>query len=145
MNDSSSFSQKMSQMVVWGDMDAFRHVNNVMYFRYMESARVEYFSKIGYMRGKIGDTSNDVGPILAEANCKFIKALEYPDTVEVCTRVSRIGRTSVIMEQAIISPKIGLAATGTAVVVCYDYEKEEKVPVPENIRQAIERLEGKTF
>src|SRR5881396_95323 len=57
----------ISLPVQWGDQDAFGHVNNVVYFRWMESARIEYFRQAA-----IGSTSNQgVGPILASLKCDF--------------------------------------------------------------------------
>ncbi len=142
MSNINDFNFTISQTVAWGDMDAFQHVNNVMYFRYMETSRIEYLKKVGYMRGGIG---GDIGPILAETTCKYILPLEYPDTIQVGLKVNKIGNTSMVFEHALFSPKVGLAATGIAVVVCYDYEKGEKVSLPENIRQAIEKLEERKF
>ena len=54
--------------VQWGDMDAFQHVNNVSYFRYLENARLAYFENfdiIGFI------AKNGVGPILAATSCRF--------------------------------------------------------------------------
>ena len=73
--------------VQWGEMDAFQHVNNVMYFRYLENARIAYFEKfdiIEFMKRK------RVGPILAATSCRFKMPLTYPDTVLVATKVTAV-------------------------------------------------------
>ncbi|MGZ6208377.1 MAG: acyl-CoA thioesterase, partial [Syntrophales bacterium] len=64
--------------VAWGEMDAMNHVNNIVYFRYFESARIAYFEKadmFSYM------TETGIGPILATISCKFKIPLSYPDKV----------------------------------------------------------------
>ena len=73
--------------VRWGDMDAFNHVNNVMYFQYFESARIAYFDRIQVM-GHFKDTG--IGPILAATQCRFRFPVTYPDTLDVGARVAEI-------------------------------------------------------
>jgi acyl-CoA thioester hydrolase len=104
--------------VQWGDMDAFAHVNNVVYFRWFESARIAYFERIGVLKHLSGE---DLGPILASSSCDYRRPVVYPDTVRVGVRATRIGRTSIALEHRIISGKQkALAAEGTAMTVFYD-------------------------
>ena len=72
--------------VAWGEMDAFGHVNNVVYFRYFETARIACFERIGYTESM---REHQIGPILAHTECRFRLPLEYPDTITAATRVSR--------------------------------------------------------
>ena len=74
--------------VAWGEMDAFQHVNNIVYFRYFESGRIAYLERTGLMAAM---TEHGVGPILASASCKFKFPLTYPDRVLVGVRVGDIG------------------------------------------------------
>lgn len=143
MNDLSTFPVIISQHIAWGDMDAYQHVNNVMYFRYFESSRMAYFTKMGFVRTRTEES--DVGPILAHTACTFIKALVHPDRVEVGCKIAKIGNTSFVMEHAIISPKLGLVAKGEGVVVCFDFNKNHKIPVPDGLRKRIEEIEGRKF
>ncbi len=131
------------QPIAWGDMDAYNHVNNVMYFRYFESSRIAYFYKINFFRDD--EKREDTGPILAHTSCNFILPLVYPDAIEIGVRIVKIGRTSFTMEHAISSPKLGLVARGESVVVCFDFIKNHKIPIPADLRQAIEILENKKF
>ena len=64
--------------VQWGDQDAYRHVNNVVYFRWFESARIVYLEKIGL---KEMYHAQGIGPILAAIACNYRRQLNYPDTV----------------------------------------------------------------
>jgi len=86
--------------VVWGEMDAFQHVNNIVYFRYFESARISYFEKLDYMKflEEIG-----VGPILASTQCNFKIPLTYPDRVTVGAKVETIEDERFTMKHIVVS------------------------------------------
>ena len=90
--------------ILWGDQDAFGHVNNTAPIRWFESVRIAYMEHSGL--GHSTDASG-LGPILAAISCNYRRQLHYPDTVHVGARVSRIGRTSMIMEHAIFSERLG--------------------------------------
>jgi acyl-CoA thioester hydrolase len=126
--------------VQWGDMDAFAHVNNVVYFRWFESARIAYFERIGVLKHLSGA---DLGPILASSSCEYRRPLVFPDTVWVGIRATRIGRTSIALEHRIVSERQkSLAAEGIAMTVFYDYASARPHPVPDDVRRVIEELEG---
>ena len=72
------------QPVVWGDMDYYRHVNNVVYFRYFENARLEYFRRIGWFEF---EEKTGIGPILAATTARFRRPLTYPDDIAIGARV----------------------------------------------------------
>jgi len=139
MMDINDFPIIYETEVRWGDMDAFNHVNNVVYFRYFECARIKYFEELGF------STNESVGPILAETKCRFMRPLTYPDTIKIGAKTTKLGTTSMIMEYIVVSPKIGVAAMGEGVVVSFDYKLNSKVPLPDSVRAAIERLENKSF
>lgn len=128
--------------VAWGEMDSLLHVNNIVYFRYFESARMAYFERVGFW-AHMDETG--VGPILASTNCKFKLPLTYPDTVSVGARVSDIEGDRFLMRYAVYSHRHRkLAAEGDGLVVSYDYRALGKAPLPEVIRQRIRDLEGAT-
>ncbi|MBI3461723.1 MAG: acyl-CoA thioesterase [Planctomycetes bacterium] len=128
--------------VAWGEMDAMQHVNNAAYFRYIESARMAYFERIGFLE-HMRDTG--IGPILAWTSCRFRRALTYPDTVSVGTRVTKIDTDRFTMETIIISHSMSdVAAESEGTVVTFDYRDQKKVPVPVAIRGRIEALERPT-
>lgn len=129
--------------VQWGDQDAFGHVNNTVYFRWYESARIAYTEQIGLLdllqREKIG-------PILAAIDCNYRRPVTYPDTVEIGARVMRIGRTSFTMQHKVYSHALGMVcAEGDSTVVVYSYVDSKSHPVPDSIRAEIEKIEGKSF
>ncbi len=128
--------------VAWGEMDAFGHVNNIVFFRYFESARIEYFLRLG-LTDHMKETG--IGPILAETSCRYITPLQFPDTVTVHAGIDSISESGFTMEYLIVSKNAGEAARGTGRVVIYDYNKNTKTAIPDTIRKAIEELEGKDF
>jgi YbgC/YbaW family acyl-CoA thioester hydrolase len=72
------------QAVVWGEMDSYRHVNNVVYFRYFENARLEYFRRLDWPDF---EAQTGIGPILAATQARFRRALTYPDTIAITARL----------------------------------------------------------
>lgn len=126
--------------VAWGEMDAFGHVNNVVYFRYLESARIAYFDRIEYMEVM---HRTGVGPIVASASCRFRKALVYPDTIRVGARVTEVGEDRFTVGCYVWSERLdALAAEGRTLVVSYDYRAEGKAPLQHEILEGIRILEG---
>lgn len=133
------FSVVIQLPVLWGEMDAFGHVNNVVYFRYFESARIAYLEKIGF--GRMRD-ENDIGPILGSTRCRFRIPLIYPDTISVGARVTEIHPDRFTMEYVIVShAHNAIAAEGDGVIVSFNYRDNQKAVLPEEIRKRIEELE----
>lgn len=118
--------------VRWGDMDTHGHVNNTVYFRYFENARVKIFEELLKERD-----STKIGPVLAYTNCHFVKPITFPDKVVVGTRVKSLGRTSVILEHLIQSEKVGIAAHGESVIVIYDFAAKQKVSIPLQLKEKL--------
>ena len=87
--------------VAWGEMDAFQHVNNVVYFRYFENARIVCFDLLNMMAFK---DKSGVGPILASTQCRFKIPLTYPDTVSIGTKIEELEEDRFVM-------KYGLSVT----------------------------------
>lgn len=129
--------------VQWGDHDAFNHVNNTVYFRWCESARIEYLNQLGL--NARSDLAG-IGPILAAISCNYRRPVTYPDNVQIASRVTRLGRSSLTMDHLIYSEaQRQVVADATSTIVVFDYQSQKSQPVPDPIRQTIERLEGKSF
>jgi len=125
--------------VAWGEMDAFQHVNNVVYFRYFESARIAYFDAIEVM--KVMEATG-VGPILADTRCRFRIPLTFPDTVTVGARVGVLAAQGFTMQYAVASRRHGkIAAEGEGRIVTIDYAGGGKADVPDRVRERILALE----
>lgn len=125
--------------VAWGEMDSFGHVNNIIYFRYFESGRLDYFEKIGYLDMV---KTEGLGPILASTQCRFRFPLTYPDTISVGTKISDIQEDRFLMHYRIVShTHKKIAAEGNGLIVSYDYNQNSKTPIPEKILEKIKNLE----
>ena len=126
--------------VFWGDMDYFRHVNNIVFFRYFESARIEYLQRIGFRQETEADGA---GPILQSTQARFRRPLTWPDTVRVGARTVDVGEDRFTQEYRLVSLAQGeVAAEGGGVLVSFDYAANRKVPLPASVRAAIHALEG---
>jgi acyl-CoA thioester hydrolase len=127
--------------LLWGDHDAFGHVNNLVYLRWCETARVEYLIRIG-LWGSLPPAG--IGPILASVTCDYKRPLTYPDTVYIGARVTRIGNRSFQMQHRVVSKALdAVAAEVDSTIVALDYGLNTTVPVPEQCRKAIEELESR--
>jgi acyl-CoA thioester hydrolase len=126
--------------VAWGEMDSFQHVNNVVYARWMETARVAYFNRLGLMCPLRAD---GVGPIVARIALDFDRPVNFPDTIRVDATVRTIGKSSLTLAYRIWSTaQQAQVATGEDVVVLFDYRAGRKAHVDEALREAIGELEG---
>jgi acyl-CoA thioester hydrolase len=117
----------------WGDMDAMGHVNNTVYFRYMEQARISWFDVLVPQDAAWQGT----GIVVASTSCNFKRPLNYPGTVEVRVLVGEPGGSSVpTFYELRVDDE--LYADGAATVVFIDLEKQKPVRIPQNIREAIQ-------
>lgn len=128
----TDFPVQVEIPVAWGDMDAMGHVNNVVYFRYFETARITCFAELGL--GAI-EQSNDVGPILHSASCRFRIPLTHPDTVTVGARIGEISEDRFVMLYRAVSHRHGaVAADGESLIVTFSYATNTKAPVSDELR-----------
>jgi acyl-CoA thioester hydrolase len=140
MTSSPDFPVRLDIPVAWGEMDAFGHVNNIVYLRWFESARITYFERIGWLETSRAD---GIGPILHSTQARFRAPVQWPDTITVGTRVSALEEDRFTMLYGVRSHALGrVAAEGSGIVVCYDYRRGAKVPLPAPMRARIAALEG---
>jgi len=130
----------LQQDVIWGDMDAFGHINNTVYFRYFEDARIAYFDKIGVHEVK---EKSKIGPILATTYSDFKLPLVYPDRVHISGRSTILSPKKFNMHYMVYSEQFeAIAAEGEGLLVYYDYAKGTSCEIPDVIAEAIGALEG---
>jgi acyl-CoA thioester hydrolase len=134
-----SFPVVIQLPVVWGEMDSYRHVNNVVYFRYFESARLEYFRRLDWFAF---EQQTGIGPILAATQARYRRPLTYPDTISVGARVASVAEDRFHLEHVIMSDRQQAITTeGQGTIVTFHYPTETKVRVPEELRKRIAELE----
>lgn len=118
--------------VRWGDMDALGHVNNTVYFRYAEQARIDWLMTLG-----VQDIVNtDEGPVIVNASCTFFKPITFPATVEVRTLIGRPGRSSLptFYEMRCLGDD-ALYAEGAAKIVWWNPKTGKSQTLPDFIRR----------
>jgi len=118
--------------VRWGDMDAMGHVNNTVYFRYMEQARIGWFDAL-----VPGEQASATGIVIVSASCNFRKPINYPGTVEVRVFTGPPGGSSVPTFYE-LSVQDELYADGAAVVVFIDMQSQKPVRIPQGIRSLLQ-------
>ena len=117
----------------WGDMDAYRHVNNTVYFRYMEQARVEFLEKLGYKVVPEGSA-----PVIINTACTFLVPLTYPGVVEVRLYLGTPGRSSIPSIYEIrLQGEETLYASGEAKIVWLEVATGKSVAIPDDLRALI--------
>ena len=138
----TNFPVKLALRIDWSEMDLFGHVNNVAYFKYIQAARVNYW-EISGLAAVFGTTKT--GPILLSTSCQFIKPLFYPGNITMESRIEFIKNTSFGIHHRILNGDGEVCAEARDVIVTFDFNKNEKVPVPESFRNAVEEIEGRKF
>lgn len=124
-------SVEVNVPVWWGDMDAFGHVNNTVYFRWFEHARIAFFENVEW------NAEEGVGPILAKTKCVFRQPVTYPDNVRVVAMPADLGDDRFTMNYEVISERLGVVALGSGRVIAFDYSRNVKAPMPAKVRSAI--------
>ena len=117
----------------WGDMDAMGHVNNTVYFRYMEQARIGWFEALVPQE----EAWKGTGIVIANASCSFKRPINYPGTVEVRVLCGPPGGSSVPTYYELMVDN-DLYADGAATVVFIDMEKHKPIRIPQHIREALQ-------
>ena len=136
MNPLTQFPIVYEQKVAWGDMDAFGHVNNVMYYRYIESARIEYFDRLNVF-------DQDVLTVVASSQCKYLKPVFYPDVLHIGARVGEMRNSAIRMHYVLFSQQQQqIVADGEAVIVFVDKVAMKKALIPQQLRKIIIDLEA---
>lgn len=140
MNDlKENYPVELTQDLVWGDMDAFQHINNAVYFRYFEDIRIAYFERIKVIEHM---NKTQIGPILASTRCDFRAPLTFPDTIQIATIVENIESNRFTMKYFVYSERLDkIAAEGEGLIVYYDYQRERSCEIPEVILSSINALQ----
>ena len=125
--------------VAWGEMDAFRHVNNVAYVRYMESARIAYFEHTGLRLD-----GAERGPILVSQTVHYKRPVVYPDTLTVAVTMTKLGNTSFVNGYRMTNAKGEVVCEGESTGVWFDYALGAKVPLDDAFRNDVYDFEAKT-
>ena len=125
--------------VRWGDLDALNHVNNTLYFRYLEEARVRCFTEAG-----VGVAGSGRDFVLAHTSCDFLRPVHWPATIQIRMRLSRFGRSSVEFdaELHVLGDTGGPCARARSVIVGTRSETGRSEPWTSEERENLLRVFG---
>jgi len=136
------FPVKLNIRLDWSEMDMFGHINNVMFFKFIQASRVNYWEKSGFD----GDfKTKGIGPLLLSSSCQFLKPLFYPGNIVTEARVDYIKNSSMGVQHRILNDKEEVVAEAQDVIVLFDFSKNATVSIPLHVRQTIEGIEGRPF
>lgn len=130
---SGSHSVTLRIPVAWGDMDALGHVNNTIYLRWFESARIAWWEAIP-TAGRL--QAQGVGPILARTSIDYRRPVKYPDTIEITVTTLRVGGKSVTLGYRVASSaqNNAIVAEGETVLAMLNYLSNQTLQIDDELR-----------
>lgn len=135
----SDFPVKTKIKVAWGEMDALGHVNNIIFFRYFETARIAYFQETEI----ISDEEPQLGSILGETSCKFISPIYFPSDLWTCASVVYADSKVIEMSYGIFSDDGKICfAVGSGRIMAFDYAKKARAEIPKTWLQRIQSIQS---
>ena len=127
--------------VRYGDLDPQGHVNNAKYLTYFEQARIYYLIQLGLF--SVDQSFMEVGVIVADVHITFHSPARYGNPLKVGVKTTKLGNKSMTVEQCVMDGRTGeVMASGTVVLVTFDYEGLKTIPVPEDWKEKIGEFEG---
>ena len=133
--EARKLTHEMVIPIRWGDMDAMGHVNNTVYFRYLEIVRIDWLHAVGGAPDPAGD-----GPVIVNAFCNFYRQLEFPGDVLARHYVASPGRTSFetfITLERTDQPGM-IYAAGGATTVWVNFPQQKSAPIPDSLRRHLD-------
>jgi len=140
--ESIHFPVRLELRIDWAELDLFGHVNNVMFVKYAQAARVHYWDQIGLYQHFLATKQ---GPMVASVKCDFKKPMHYPGTAVVFSRMKYIKNTSFSLQHKIVDESGEITAEAEDVIVMFDFASNKKIPFPNELRKKVELLEGRSF
>ena len=127
--------------VRYGDLDPQGHLNNAKYLTYFEQARVQYLTELGLFTKD--QSFMDIGVIVADIHITFKTPVLWGLPINVGVRTVKIGNKSITLDQCLTNRETErLYASGSVILVAYDYRRHATIPVPSEWREKATRFEG---
>lgn len=134
-----NYPVKLQLRIDWSELDYFGHVNNVSFYKYIQAARVNYWQEIGLFQSH---KESNIGPMLASCKCDFKQPLFFPGQVNIRSSVSFIGNTSFGISHQLLNEKLEIVALAEDVMVMFDFNTNEKVAIPNELKEIIKKMES---
>ncbi|TVR88856.1 MAG: acyl-CoA thioesterase [Saprospirales bacterium] len=129
--------RELELRIDWSELDLFGHVNNVAFFKYMQSARVDFWKHSGIQRLH---QEKQIAPLLAHAELDFKKPLLYPGNLIIRYGTAFTGKTSFGLKYHILDKNGAICGQGQDAMVLWDFKKDIKVKSPEYLREKMDEL-----
>lgn len=134
----TDYPEVIQAPVFWGDMDSMKHVNNTVYFRWFEEARIRILEPLAESTNL---RAKKIGPILAHVGCNFRRQTHFPDTVHIGSRIEKIGNSSLQIRHLIASEsQRAVVADGEATIVLFNYAAGKSEPIPDELRAMLAKM-----
>lgn len=127
----TKFPFPIKQQVLWGEMDAFNHINNVVYFRYFETGRVEFFNKTNLWQIYLDE---GIKIVVVKLECNYIKEVTHPAEIEITVGIKKIGNSSLIVHH-IVRSNNEIAAHGEGIIVATNPKTGKSTPWTAKLRE----------
>ena len=130
-----------TEKVRFGDLDAMRHLNNVVFLRYFETARIAYLRELVPSHDPASPEGDAFGLIFAECHINYRSPVHFDEAVDVRCSIGNVKRSSFRVE---FEMRVGtrLAAEGYGVLVGFDYVSQQAAQLPEELRETLEAEAG---
>ena len=126
--------------VAWGEMDSYAHVNNAVYFRYLESARIQWLTDVGW---DVYETFDGLRPVLGAVDARFRREVAWPDRLRIGTRVQDVVDDRIRLEHRLVSTALGEVCTiAHSLVVAVAEGVGGRQPLPERLRERVPAMRG---
>jgi acyl-CoA thioester hydrolase len=136
------YHTELELRIDWADLDLFGHVNNVVFFKYIQACRVNYCEKIGLT--SLNDPSRH-SFMVASSQCQFRKPLTYPGNIKGFTKTDWIKNTSLQLSYTLMNDAGELVAEASDVIVVFDHHLKTKVTITDALKKTIEDIEQRAF
>ncbi|WP_373058464.1 acyl-CoA thioesterase [Zunongwangia sp. H14] len=130
------FKLSLEIRIDWSDLDAYKHVNNVSFMRYLQSGRVNFWEATGIYENY---NTSSRGTMLVSTHCDFKKSLYYPGKAIIKTGLDFMKNSSFGLRHLVLNEEKEICAVGKDVVVCYDFEKNETFRIPDELREIMKK------
>ncbi len=132
------FHNQLDLRLDWADLDVFGHVNNIAYFRFVQSSRIAFLNCINLFDFY---EQENIGPILLSCKCDFKKPLQYPGSIRCHSQLEFLGNSSFGLQHEIIDLSDNvIAAEAHDVIVLYDFQKGKSTTIPDDLRSRFEAV-----
>jgi len=124
------------ERVRFGDLDAMRHLNNVVFLRYFESARIAYLRELTPGHNPASPEGGGLGFIFAECHISYRSPVHFDEEVAVHCSIGEVRRSAFRVDFE-MRVEERLAAEGHGWLVGFDYETQRPMALPEQLRERL--------